>query len=339
MLRQSGLLNVESAPEADLKLRRSPLIDLYLESFVAEVERLRHAGLVKKYRLSEGNLHKLKGRILFPQHIRRNLLHRERIYTAHQTYDADNIYNRILKRALIVTENLALRPTITARAEALGLAFANVSEAQITADTFDRLRLDRNTQRYHRSLELARLIILNYSPDLQGGSNNVLAILFDMNKLFERFILVHLRRAQSEFKNGKLSITGQASERFWKSKTIRPDVVIDFHTLANAERIILDTKWKIPKDDQPSDDDLKQMYVYNLQFGARRSFLVYPRADDKQKETFAAYEKPVSVSPNHSHSCGTHFVDLFDANLDLRKDIGKQLLEQIINTVEQVGAN
>ena len=209
----------------------------------------------------------------------------------------------------------------------------------VTADTFDRLRLDRNTQRYHRSLELARLIILNYSPDLQGGSNNVLAILFDMNKLFERFILVHLRRAQSEFKNGKLSITGQASERFWKSKTIRPDVVIDFHTLANAERIILDTKWKIPKDDQPSDDDLKQMYVYNLQFGARRSFLVYPRSDVKQKETFAAYEKSDSDSPNHRHSCGTHFVDLFDANLDLRKDIGKQLLEQIINTAEQVGAN
>ncbi|MFZ4562503.1 MAG: 5-methylcytosine restriction system specificity protein McrC [Bacteroidales bacterium] len=67
MLRQSGLLTVESAPEADLHLRQSPLVDVYLNAFLAEVEHLAHAGLAKRYRLTEGNLYKLKGRIQFAQ--------------------------------------------------------------------------------------------------------------------------------------------------------------------------------------------------------------------------------------------------------------------------------
>ena len=63
MLRQSGLLYVEAAPEADLHLKRSPLLDLYLDAFLSEIERLSHDGLVKKYRVTRANLYKLKGRI------------------------------------------------------------------------------------------------------------------------------------------------------------------------------------------------------------------------------------------------------------------------------------
>ena len=115
MLHQCGLIEVESAPEANLRLRLSPLIDLYLENFVTEVERLSHAGLAKKYRLCECNLNKVKGRILFSQHLRHNLFHQERMFTAHQTYDRDNVYNRILKGALDIIKYLAVRPALSAR--------------------------------------------------------------------------------------------------------------------------------------------------------------------------------------------------------------------------------
>jgi 5-methylcytosine-specific restriction enzyme subunit McrC len=294
MLRQSGLLDIKTAPEANLQLRHSPLIDLYLDSFLTEVERLSHAGLVKKYRIQEGNLYKLKGRILFRQQISRNYLHRERMYTAHQTYDADNIFNRILKCALKIVGRIAARPALIARANALELSFERVTDGKINADTFRRLKLDRNTCRYRKSLQLARLIILNYSPDLRGGSDNVLAILFDMNRLFERFILVQLLHAQRQSNDRLIQIEGQASKAFWATKTIRPDIIIrDRGNLAKPE-FILDTKWKIPVSDQPSDEDLKQMYAYNLHFGAPRSLLLYPRADSAQVDKQNAYSRSVS---------------------------------------------
>ncbi|HSU54152.1 MAG TPA: restriction endonuclease, partial [Candidatus Dormibacteraeota bacterium] len=256
MLRRSGLLEVESAPDADLRLRRSPLLDIYLHSFLTEVERLCHAGLVKRYRITEDNLYKLKGRIIFPKQLRQNLLHRERMFTAHQVYDRDNHFNRILKCALTIVQTIASRDSLAPRAAASLLPFENVVDAKITEKTFGRLRFDRNTERYRKALQLARLIILNYAPDLKGGNEHVMAILFDMNKLFERFILVQLRRAVASNPTCGIQIFGQVSKRFWSTKHIRPDILAQFTPDTGLHRVILDTKWKVPHNGQPSDEDL-----------------------------------------------------------------------------------
>ena len=329
MLRQSGLLAVEAAPEADLHVGQSPLVDIYLDSFLTEVEHLTHAGLVKRYRVAEGNLYKLKGRIQFAQHVRRNLLHQERMFTAHQVYDRDNTFNRILKSALGILANLALRPSLRSRAAASLLWFEEVAEARITADTFDRLRFDRNTERYRRALQLARFIILNYAPDLRGGREHVIAILFDMNRLFERFILVQLLRAAPQFADRHLRVAGQVYKRFWGSKTIRPDIVASFEANAESQRVILDTKWKVPKDGQPADDDLKQMFTYNLHLGARRSLLIYPRAHASQSERCGDFSPSTALPLEYRHSCGLCFIELFDANGKLRSDIGVLVLQRL----------
>jgi 5-methylcytosine-specific restriction enzyme subunit McrC len=316
--------------EADLHLRKSPLVDVYLDAFLAEVERLTHGGLVKRYRLTEGNLHKLKGRIQFPQHIRRNLLHQERIYTAHETYDCDNPFNRILKAALAIVQRLAIRQSLTSRAAASFLSFENVADARITAQTFDRLAFGRNTEPYRRAVQLARLIILNYSPDLRGGHEHVIAILFEMSELFERFIFVHLRRAAPRYAARRLRVADQVRKRFWCWKQIRPDIVADYDDAPAATRVILDTKWKVPRDGQPADDDLKQMYAYNLHFGGCRSVLVYPSAGPHQVPIAQPYAHSASLPAGHSHNCATFYINLFDAQNRLRKDIGNELVQKAI---------
>jgi len=330
MLHLSGLLTVEAAPDADLRLGKSPLVDVYLDSFLAEVEHLAHSGLVKRYRLTEGNLYKLKGRIQFAQQMRRNLLHRERMFTAHQVYDRDNVLNRILKCAVAIVEHLAIRPSLASRAAASLLWFEEVADARITAETFERLTYDRNTERYRHAIQLARLIILNYSPDLRGGREHVMAILFDMNKLFERFIFVQLRRAEPKFADRGLRISGQVSERFWAAKTIRPDVVAAIQKGASTDRVILDTKWKVPKDGQPADVDLKQMYAYNVHLGGLRSVLVYPMAGVHQVGTDQPYAQSASLPAGHRHGCAMFYINLFDANLRLRRDIGQELIQKVI---------
>ena len=188
---------------------------------------------------------------------------------------------------------------------------------------------DRNTERYRRAIQLARLIILHYSPDLRGGQEHVVAILFDMNKLFERFIFVQLRRAETLFATHDLRISGQVRQEFWSSKSIRPDVVATFKKDMGKRSVILDTKWKVPKNDQPSDEDLKQMYVYNLQLGGCSSVLAYPGAGRHQIVTEHPYARSESF-PAHEHTCGTYFIDLFDENNQLRKDIGAELIQKAI---------
>ena len=92
-----------------------------------------------------------------------------------------------------------------------------------------------------------------------------------MNKVWEEFIYRRLKR--EETKSG-IKVKRQQSIDFWKpsleqwSKKIRPDIVIT----KDGKTTIIDTKWKMINDLVPDDNDLKQMFVYNLYWDCDRNF-------------------------------------------------------------------
>ena len=49
-----------------------------------------------------------------------------------------------------------------------------------------------------------------------------------------------------------------------EKKDIRPDIIAQIDTGSNCERVVMDTKWKIPGDGKPGDADLQQMHAYNV---------------------------------------------------------------------------
>jgi 5-methylcytosine-specific restriction enzyme subunit McrC len=334
MLRQAGFIRLDSVSDARLRLRSSSLLDIYLESFLAEVENLVHQGLVRKYRLSRGNLAALKGRILFQQQLSRNLVHRERFYTEHKFYDQNNRFNQILRLALNVLARVSVNSHLAALARSLLISFQNVGDITVNEQTFTQLPHTRNTERYRRALQLARPIILNYSPDVRSGREDILAILFDMNNLFERFIYSQLKQAEARQPFPRIKFKAQVSRRFWMAermrKSVRPDIIAQIGTGSESERIVLDTKWKIPDDGGPSNSDLYQMYAYNVQFGARCSLLLYPQVSTKHDAlgAFARAQPPIDA---FDHSCGMVFVDLFDGD-KLRRDLGDHLITQFVQT-------
>jgi len=327
-----------SLTAAHLRLRHASLFEIYLESFINEVREIVHQGLTRKYRCDDGNLPVLKGRLVFNQHVNRNLVHRERFYTAHQRYDRDNVFNRVLKEALTIAGRTSAGTHLASLANELLLFFEDVTPAKARVATFQRLRYGRNTERYKRAMTLAELIILNYVPDVQAGTRDVIAILFDMNELFERYVFAELNRAKGEFAESRLRIHGQCSQVFWHCagmrKTIRPDITAEFTADGSARKLILDTKWKMPSDARPSDADLKQMYVYNLQFGASKSYLVYPQAA-AHDDVFGRFAAGSVEKEAPAHGCGMWFVDLL-AGDRLDRQFGKQLCQWIVltNTLE-----
>ena len=331
MLRQSGFIRVASMSDARLRLRSSSLLDIYFESFLAEVDELVHHGLVRKYRQTCGNLPTLKGRILFQRHLAKNIVHRERFFTAHVFYDRNNPFNQILRVALDVLVRVSSNPHLVALARRLAILFEDVDGVEVTDRTFSRLPYTRNTERYGRALQLARLIILNYSPDVRGGREDVLAILFDMNLLFERFVYVQLKRAEAKQALRRISFKAQVSRTFWSAdsmqKSIRPDIIAQIGTGPDHERVVMDTKWKIPGDGKPGEADLQQMHAYNVQFGARRSFLLYPRVGN-QVDIQGRFFQGEALLPSFGHNCGMVFLELFDGN-KLGNDLGKELVAML----------
>ncbi len=274
MLKQCGYFSVNTPTESDLKLRNNFILEVYIKMFLDEVRDLMHRGLVKHYYKTEGNNNYLKGSLLFNKHIHRNLIHAERFYSRHTIYDRDHFLNRILRKTLKVITRLPVSSEATGTARNLLSLFPELGDIEVNDDLFDKIRYHRKTEAYRKSVEASRLLLLNYHPDLSHGRNNVLAIMFDMNDLWETWFTKRLIIATRDYPD--ISVRPQYRKVFWTSteSVIRqkPDIIIE---IDSQPGYIIDTKWKIISG-RPSEEDVRQMFAYNKLFNTRKSWLVYP---------------------------------------------------------------
>lgn len=277
MLRAVNAFNVHAPSSSSLKIKSNFILDLYFELFVKEIEYLFHKGLIKKYRKTEGNNLALKGNILFGKHIQQNLVHQERFYIKYTQYDNEHLIHRILYKTLVLLQQINTNVVLNSRIGNLLLNFPELKDLRVVEATFTKIVLNRKTEDYANAIEISRLLLLNYHPDLSRGQNHVLALMFDMNLLWEKFIYVSLRKHLE----ANMTITPQTSKYFWKAdkgnnSSIKPDIVIN---KGEGEIFVLDTKWKNIGDNNPSPEDLRQLYVYHEYYKAQKVALIYPGKD------------------------------------------------------------
>lgn len=327
ILRKVYGLEIHATSQANLSIHANSVFDLYFEIFIAENEYLIQTGLIKKYRKEEGNQNALKGSLLFGRHIQKNLTHQERFYVRYTAYDRNNPYNRVLYKTLKVLQYLNISPSLKSRVEGLILKFPELPDISVSETFFENLPINRKTENYQKALQISKLILLNYHPDLSKGTNDVLALMFDMNDLWERYVLASLRSVAS---SNKIKVNTQETKYFWQSNTgnrkkIRPDIILSNE---NGQRIVIDTKWKIREMGNPDDADLKQMFVYNQFWGANKSYLLYPGKENAHLGgNFYELNPNSALSPkNQAHQIWVSVVN--EENM-LDKDLGKKILQLI----------
>jgi len=280
MLAHCKKIKVNAVSEASLRKKYQSLLDLYFELYLNEVSHLLQKGLIKKYNQNSGNVLALKGRLDFAKNIQQNVIRQERFHTTHQIYDYNHLVNQIIYKALKVLKSISNNTYLIDGVNRLLTNFPEIKEIEINKYHFDKVISNRKTEPYNEALKIAKMIILNYSPDIKGGDENMLALLFDMNKLWEEYIYRMLLKVN----DNSIKVSFQNRDKFWEEKIIKPDIVITKTELINDEKIdtkyIIDTKWKVKEYAEPDDDDLKQMYVYNMYWESERSMLLYPTSKE-----------------------------------------------------------
>jgi len=274
--------------------------------YLNEIEILIKNGLIKKYRRVQSNQLALRGKLLFSQNIQKNLVHKERFYCEHQVYDTEHLIHQIILKGLKVLDNL-LNNHLRDKLNRILFDFEQIDEITINSNHFAKVKLNRKSLPYKDALDISKMLILNYSPSINSGQDNMLTLLFDMNKLWEEFIYRVLQRHKPE----NYSISYQNSEKFWEHKTIRPDIVIEYKENNTTERFIIDTKWKIVDSSNPSDNDLKQMFAYNLYWESEKSILLYPKVNQEDSKYGKYYYTPDKELNNH---CKLGFVSVTNGN-------------------------
>ena len=289
MLSAAGLFDIQSSSDSSLKLKSNSILDLYFALFIKEVEYLLHSGLAKQYRKKEGNVTALKGSIQFAKHIQQNLTHQERFYVRHTTYDVEHKLHFILYKTLRLLKQINTNAKLHSRIGVLLLHFPEMPDIKVSEATFDTLVFNRKTQPYKKAIGIAKLLLLQYHPDVITGRHNVLALMFDMNVLWEKFVFVSLRK----YKPAHITVSAQTTKSFWRSfdtgqySSMRPDIVIK----SSTDCVVLDTKWKNINGSSPSSGDLRQMYVYHKYYKATRVALVYPGTATQEPVVSGKFEK------------------------------------------------
>lgn len=292
MIRASGVMRIAAPTSAALELRPNAILMLYLEQYITELEYLVHRGLVKKYRPTRGNINSVKGRIVFSTHLQRNYIHQERVFAEYTRFTPEHLLNQILAKALRLVQRLDVESALQGRVQSLMLTFDDMPDVPVHEQTFRSVTLHRNTQHYQTALDIARMLLLRYHPDVTRGSNDVLALMFDMNVLWERFIVASLRKHLG----GDASVQAQQTKPFWSPEygnrtSIRPDIVV----MREHQTFVLDTKWKNLDSVGHSISDLHQMYVYHEYYNARKVALLYPSQSSQVAR--GSYISPSHATP------------------------------------------
>jgi 5-methylcytosine-specific restriction enzyme subunit McrC len=330
MLKAVGIFDIHATSSSSLSIKSNSILDLYFNLFVNETEQLLHQGLIKRYHKVEGNRTALKGNIVFSKHIQQNLVHKERFCVRYTTYDSVHPLNAVLYKTLLLLNRINTNPTISSRIGSLLLNFPEMPPVKTDESFFEKLVFNRKNEPYKNAIQIAKLLLLNYHPDISKGKNDVLALMFDMNLLWEQFVFVSLRK-HLKVHLPDATINSQTKFDFWKPQSgytmrLKPDIVV---RKGNGIYLVFDTKWKNLKGNKPSPDDLRQMYTYSKYHKNATTALLYPGIDKMSKSLFINED---SIK-NEGILCKIFEIPVINNIIDWQIDICRRILTQPISRI------
>lgn len=307
----------EGISEANLGLHPSSMLDIYVQIFLQAIEKALLRGLSKAYRTEELNGRFLQGRLLVARQIQHNHIRKDRFFVNRQDYDYDHPFNQMMLAALAVIGSQSLQLQLQQRCQQYISLFHSFGVRLNYAFDFEKIRHQLFEAEDIKVFELCQMILEHAQPDVRSGSFGILALLFDMNALFEGYIYHSL----ASFRKEGVHVRRQEVRPFWQKQWIRPDIVLDLE----GQRFVLDTKWKRLSGSQPSAADLKQVFVYARYFGAQHAILLYP---SQNKEDLLGLSYHPTPKEDHPVTCSLLFAEVL-SNGRLNRRIGEELLGKV----------
>ncbi len=253
-------------PDAELKTSRLNLFEIFIKTYLEMVLELVKRGLKSTYTVREENLNFFKGKLLANRNLRRNFAHMEKFFVSFDEYNINRAEHRLIKAALIklrqmTQENKRLASKLLAE-------FDSVEPSSNFQKDSAQIFIDKQNREYQSVMEWTKIFLAgeNFTPF--AGKARAMTLLFDMNKLFEVYVALHIKKYFSE----RFKVKIQAREKFLfdtpRSFKLQPDIILE----NSAEKFILDTKWKL----EITAGDMYQMLAYAKRYDTKKNFLICP---------------------------------------------------------------
>lgn len=268
---------------ANLKTQNLPLLETFISMFLCELEALVKKGIKSDYVALEDNLKFLKGKLNINEQIKRNSIHKERFYVEYSEFLSDIKINQIIKTTLKFLYKKSNFSKNQQKIRELLFIFDDVSTCSDYKNFFTNHAVNRQVKHYEQVLLWCKIFLLGDAFTPHKGDDLALALLFDMNKLFESHVGNFIKKKLPDVilqHRGKYLI-----EEPIRDFGLEPDIFLE-------GKFIADTKWKIIRQDNNegerknkiSQADLYQLYAYGKKYECDKLYLIYPKIDGAKQE-------------------------------------------------------
>jgi len=261
--------------------KKADFFEIIIYLFARNLLELLKKNFRKSYKETEENLRFIKGRILFHENLKTNVLHKNQIYCNFSDFSEDFLLNQIFRYASWLLMNITKDSENYRILRELDFMLSDISFKRIKSTDFEALHLDRLNYCYKPVVDLAKLFVVNSTVELSYDKLETFSFLFDMNDLFEQFITGFITKNKSKLIPGKSDVKYHDKSRYLVDYPrslfmLIPDILIS----CDGKKLIIDTKYKLlnPEDRKLgiSQPDLYQIVAYALKHDCSSIVLLYP---------------------------------------------------------------
>ncbi len=317
--------------DANLKTSKMNLYEIFINMYLDYARTLVKHGIKSAYTEQEDNLSFYKGKLKINDHIKSNLVHKERFYVSYDEFLPDRAENRLVKTTLLKLSNITSSAQNAKEIRQLLTAFEMVGVSTNYDKDFAKVSIDRNTKDYEQLLQWSKVFLNNKSFTNFSGNTVSRALLFPMEKIYESYVAQQMKKIFSP-DGWKVSAQDKGYYLFQEGRDekrnifrLRPDIVIR----RNGVTVVLDTKWKRLTAERSnnygiSSADMYQMYAYSKKYTEGdmipEVWLLYPKTKDIQE--------PLLFDGGDGTKVHVFFVDVAKKNTNL--DELKMMIEASI---------
>ena len=291
-------------------VRRFNMMEVFVHLFLNNLVLLTQRGLARQYQSEEDNQPYLRGRILFPQHIRENIANRARFYVGYDEFSANRPANRLIHSTIHELMGSVRQPRNQQLLHQLRISFSDIPQSEHLKSDWDRHQVDssdRSMQHYDEVMQWVGLFLFDQGLTTFAGKHVNQTLLFPMWEVFEDFVSASFRRYQKDFfvhKQGPqkhLVNRHDCLDRDHKDRKVfamKPDISL---IKQGDVQFILDTKWKRINGEGSdpkhgiSQADMYQLFAYGKKYGCKQVALVYPKTEQFKKKLCYKFDDKLSL--------------------------------------------
>lgn len=329
MLSYTKKLKIKESDIASL-WKINDLFEIFIYIFSKELIELLKKDFKKNYSLIEENSGFLKWKLLFSKHIKNNLFNKSKFFIEYENMDENILLNLFLKS---ICQKLLKQTKSKTNYKLLKKCDFILKDIDYkifkTPKELNRLNFNRQNKKYKNIFSLWKMLYFWNSPDFSQNIEDNFSILFDMNILFEEFIVEFMKKNKNKINKDLLSVNSQLSNKyvFINNKfNLRPDIILNYK---DNKKIIIDTKYKKiinekNKNYWVSSWDIYQMFMYWMRYfennDDKKIILLYPEYFEKIEWEYIS-EENINI-----------FIKTINMNFNLSwKEWKDKLVNQMLN--------